>query len=370
MANEGDKGGGGLLNSKNIAAYGNALAKNMKDLRWWGDFLARNALYIVVAFLVIFVHVHGFQYGYKISFISFWNFTRIINGAFGQLFLALGVGGIIVLGGADLSAGRIMGLTACICASLLQRPVEEYAEKMFPGLPVIPIFIVLLIAMAFGGIVGIANGFFVAKFKLHPFLVTLAMQLIMLGAVLYYVTLNGTSSGRPISHVTEEYKVVVKGAVYIGDEPIPYYVFYAIMAAVAVWFMWNKTTLGKNMFAVGANPKAANVSGISVMATTMFVFMIAGLLYGVSGFVEAARIGSNSYMTGVGAELDAIAACAIGGVSLRGGVGKIRGIIAGIILLQVFSVSVSWLGISGNLRYIIMGVIIIAACATNMRKYR
>ena len=123
------------------------------------------------------------------------------------------------------------------------------------------------------------------------------------------------------------------------------------------------------MYAVGANPEAANVSGVSVLATTIFIFMIAGLLYGLGGFVEAARTGSNSATTGVNAELDAIAACVIGGVSFTGGTGKISGIITGVILLQIISVSLQWLGISSNLQYIVKGIIILVACAIDMRKY-
>ena len=123
------------------------------------------------------------------------------------------------------------------------------------------------------------------------------------------------------------------------------------------------------MYAVGANPDAANVSGVSVMKTTIVVFMMAGVLYGFSGFVEAARIGSNGPVTGLNAELDAIAACVIGGVSFTGGVGKISGIITGVVLLQIISVALQWLSVSTNLQYIIKGVIILVAVALDMRKY-
>jgi len=203
---------------------------------------------------------------------------------------------------------------------------------------------------------------------LHPFIVTLATQLILYGLVLRYVQL-GTNGGGPISGLTEQYKNVVKYTVDIGGNAIPLYVFYAIIAAVIMWFVWNKTTLGKNMYAVGANVEAANVSGISVMRTTILIFMMGGILYGFSGFIEAARIGSNSPTTGVGAELDAIAACVIGGVSFTGGVGKISGIITGVILLQVISVALQWLGVSGDMQFIIKGLIILVAVAIDMRKY-
>lgn len=347
----------------------NYQALDARDKRvWWGDFLVRNAIYIIIVLLVIYVQVYSIQNSFSNTFLSFRSIIDIVKRSGSSLFLALGVGGIIVLTGTDLSAGRIMGLTACICASLLQSPVAEYSAKMFPNMTAPPIIVVVLLAMLIGGLIGVFNGFCVANFKLHPFIVTLATQLILYGVVLMYVQL-GTNGGGPISGLTEPYKNIVKGTFSIGGTAIPYYVVYAIIAAVIMWFVWNKTTLGKNMYAVGANPEAANVSGVSVMKTTVLIFTIAGILYGFSGFIEAARIGSNGPTTGVNAELDAIAACVIGGVSFTGGTGKISGIITGVILLQIISVALQWLGVSSDMQYIIKGIIILVAVAIDMRKY-
>ena len=341
---------------------------NKEKLSFWIDFLVRNAIYIIIIAVVIYVQIYSIQQGFANTFLSFRSIIDILRRAASALFLALGVGGIIVLTGTDLSAGRIMGLTACICASLLQMPLEQFSVKMFPGMAAPPIILVLLLSMAVGGAFGIFNGFCTAKFKLHPFIVTLSTQLIVFGLVLIYVQL-GTNGGGPISGLTQEYQDVVKYAVNFRGDSIPVYVFYAIIAAAIMWLIWNKTTLGKNMYAVGANAEAANVSGISVMKTTIFVFMMGGILYGFSGFIEAARVGSNGPMTGVNAELDAIAACVIGGVSFTGGTGKISGIITGVILLQIISVALQWLGISGSMQYIIKGLIILIAVAIDMRKY-
>ena len=348
--------------------------QNYKDLggkekmTLWGDFLVRNAIYIIIALVVIYVQIYSIQNNYANTFLSFRSIMDIVKRAASALFLALGVGGIIVLTGTDLSAGRIMGLTACICASLLQLPLDQYSAKMFPTMNAPPIAVVLLFSMAVGAAFGFFNGFCTAQFKLHPFIVTLGTQLILYGLVLIYVQF-GTNGGGPISGLTDEYKDVVKYTVEVAGDAIPLYVFYAIVAAVIMWFIWNKTTLGKNMYAVGANAEAANVSGISVMKTTIWVFMLGGILYGFSGFIEAARIGSNSPATGVNAELDAIAACVIGGVSFTGGVGKISGIITGVILLQIISVALQWLSVSGDMQYIIKGAIILVAVAIDMRKY-
>jgi len=335
---------------------------------WWSDFFVRNAIFIIIIGLVVYVQVYSIQNEFSNTFLSFPSLIDIIRRTGSSLFLALGIGGIIVLTGTDLSAGRALGLTACISASLLQKPLAEYSAKMFPDLVAPPIIVVMLLVMIIGGLIGVFNGFFVANFKLHPFIVTLATQLMLYGVVLWYVQL-GRNGGGPISGLTTEYNEFVKGNVMIGDTPIPYYVFFALAAVVITWFIWNKTTLGKNMYAVGANPEAANVSGVSVMKTTIMIFTYAGLLYGFSGFVEASRIGSNGPTTGVNAELDAIAACVIGGVSFTGGTGKISGIVTGVILLQIISVALQWLGVSSDLQFIIKGGLILIAVSIDMRKY-
>ena len=123
------------------------------------------------------------------------------------------------------------------------------------------------------------------------------------------------------------------------------------------------------MFAVGSNEEAANVSGVNVTLTIIAVFALAGAMYGITGFIEAARIGSNSASTGFNYELDAIAACVIGGVSFVGGIGKIRGVIIGVVLLRIIFVGLTFLSIDQNLQYIIKGLIILIACAIDMRKY-
>ena len=180
----------------------------------------------------------------------------------------------------------------------------------------------------------------------------------------------GNNNGQSLSGLDDSYTRFIKGSILkIGSTPVPNYVWYVIGITVVMWFVWNKTAFGKNMFAVGSNPEAANVSGVNVRRTIVLVFLLAGLLYGVTGFIEAARIGSNSASTGLNYELDAIAACVIGGVSFVGGTGKIGGVILGVVLLRLIFVGLTFLGIDANLQYIIKGLIILIACAIDMRKY-
>ena len=230
------------------------------------------------------------------------------------------------------------------------------------------------IAVMIGAIIGAFNGFWVAKFKLHPFIVTLATQLIIFTVLLLYMQ-AGSSTGQAISGLTDGYRNFVTGAlirVPIGGgqtAAIPNYVLYSLILAVVMWIIWNKTTFGKNMFALGANEEAARVSGVNVFMTTVLVFALAGAMYGYSGFIESARIASNTANTGANYELDAIAACVIGGVSFVGGIGKISGIITGVLLLRLIFVALPMVGMDQNLQYAIKGGIILIACAIDMRKY-
>ena len=244
---------------------------------------------------------------------------------------------------------------------------------MFPNLPVLPIPVVILAVVLVGGIVGWVNGFFVAKFQLHPFIVTLATQLIVYGSLLMYIMING-NNGQPLSGLADSFKNFVTGSFLTFGEgtskvTVPWYVLYAAIIVALMWFIWNKTTFGKNMFAVGSNPEAANVSGVNVMKTTIMVHTLAGMMYGITGFIESARIGSNTANTGLNYECDASAACVIGGVSFVGGTGKISGVVMGVFLLRIIFVALNFLSINANLQYIIKGLIILVACAIDMRKY-
>ena len=154
-------------------------------------------------------------------------------------------------------------------------------------------------AMLIGAAIGCFNGFFVAKFKLHPFIVTLGTQLILYTVLLLYVQ-QGNNKGMAISNLDPSYTGFVKGSLFsIGGTPIPNYVLFAIVLTAVMWFVWNKTTFGKNMFALGSNEEAARVSGVNVFGVTVGVFALAGAMYGFTGFIEGARIGSNTANTGL-----------------------------------------------------------------------
>lgn len=342
--------------------YNDFKAMNKQDkATYMKEFLINNSLYIFMVIAIIGIQI------VNPTFLSKDSIINIISLSAANLPIALGIAGCIVLTGTDLSAGRIVGLTACVAASLLQ--ATGYANKMFPGIDTMNILVVLFIAIAIGALVGFINGFCVSKFSLHPFIVTLSTQLIVYGLLLMYLML-GKNNGQSISGLDAGFATLVTGSVIkIGGTGIPNFVWFALLITLIMWFIWNKTKFGKNMFAVGSNPEAANVSGVNVAKTIILVFVLAGVMYGITGFIESARIGSNSAATGLNYELDAIAACVIGGVSFVGGIGKIRGVIIGVVLLRIIFVGLTFLSINSNMQYIIKGLIILVACAVDMRKY-
>lgn len=337
---------------------------NKKDRkRFWVDGILNNALYIIMAIFIIYTAIANE------NFLKVGSITNIISQVAAYLPLALGIGGCIVLTGTDLSAGRVVGLTAAVSVALQQ----VVGRRILTFLPNYPGWVGILLSIAavviVGGLIGLVNGFFVAKYKLHPFIVTLATQLITYGLITIFFMMNN-NNGQPLSGLTETYNNFITGKmITIGNASLPWYVLYAIIFAIIMWFIWNKTTFGKNMFAVGSNAEAANVSGVNVFKTTVMVHTLAGIMYGLSGFIEGSRIGSITTTTGLNYECDAIAACVIGGVSFVGGTGKISGIILGVFILRIIFVALTMLGIDPSMQYIIKGLIILVACSLDMRKY-
>ena len=229
-----------------------ARAKEPWTARRVGDLILNNALIIIMVIAVIYIAIVNKNFMKPASIIN------ILAQTCAYLPVALGVGGCIVLTGTDLSA----------------------------------VILVLILAMVIGGAIGAFNGFFVAKFKLHPFIVTLASQLIVYTFLLLYVK-AGNNNGMAISGLDKSYSGFITGSLLkIGGTPIPNYVWIAVICTIVMWFIWNKTTFGKNMFALGANEEAARVSGVNVFATTLMVFALAGAMYAVTGFIEGAASSS------------------------------------------------------------------------------
>jgi methyl-galactoside transport system permease protein len=323
--------------------------------------LLNNALFIILGLMlliVIFINP---------KFISINNITNILRQASTRGILALGIAGIIIIQGTDLSAGRILGSCAAISASLLQ--ATTYASRMYPQITKgLPLIVPLLISIAVAVLFSLLNGFGVAYLKMHAFIVSLGTQLIAFGFTCIYID-SQKGGAQPLSTLDPRYLNIVKGSIDLGFMELPYLIIYFLVCAFVVYILWNKTVFGKNMYALGGNPEAATVSGINIKLNVMLVFMLAGVLYGVASFLEAARIGSVTTTVGFNYEFDAISGCVIGGVSWAGGVGTVPGVILGVILLQTINYSLTFLNVNPYLQYIIKGILIILAVAIDVRKY-
>ena len=326
------------------------------------DFFLRNAMYIILVAILVVVSV------IKPNFLALSNILNILKQASTKGILALGCAGLIVLAGTDLSIGRVMGFSAAVTASLVQAVTykSRYYVNMTSDLPLI---VPLLAAIAVAVLFTLFNGFGVAKLKMHAFIITLGTQLIAYGANCLYIEAQPSGTAQALSTFNRTFLDAAAGDLTIGTVRIPLVVLYFLGLAVIMWVVWNKTRLGKNMFAVGGNEEAARVSGVNVGRTIMLVYLIAGVLYGIAAFLEAGRIQSVGANTGINYETDAISACVIGGVSFSGGVGTIQGVVIGAIILQAINFSLNFLQINPYLQYIVRGLIIVLAVAIDVRKY-
>lgn len=326
------------------------------------NFLLSYGIYIVFALMILVIVIMD------PSVLTLNSLTTILTQSSTRCMLALGVAGLIVLAGTDLSVGRMVGLGAVLSASLLQEPT--FARRIFPGLPSNWgfIFLVILLVVAILAIASGISGTMVAKLKMHPFIATLGMQLILYGVCSTYYNWIG---GSPIGSLNENFKSIAQGKLidFGGGAGLSFLVLYAAVAVAVVWFIWNKTTFGKNMFAVGGNTEAAAVSGVNVDRTIVKTFVLAGILYGLASVLEVGRTGSATNNLGVNYETDAISACVVGGVSFNGGVGTIGGVLLGVLLLQAINFGLAYVNVDPYLQYIVKGLIILIAVAIDMRKY-
>jgi len=324
-------------------------------------FLTQNAIYVVLIVLIAGIAL------YDSTFLSFTTFRDILLQSSTRAIIALGAAFILIAGGTDLSSGRVVGLTAVISASMLQ--TMDYPRRFFPDLPELPLWLPILLAVIAGLIVGLINGVIVAKFNVPPFITTLGTMVIVYGVNSLYFDMKPNES-QPIGGLREDFGHLGTGFFgSSGPYSVPYIVVIAIAIAALVWVIFNKTKLGKNMYAIGGNVQAATVSGINVAANLIIIYGIAGALYGVAGVLEAARTGGATNNYGNMYELDAIAACVVGGVSVNGGVGTVPGVLAGVLIFSVINYGLTFIGVSPYWQLIIKGLIIVAAVAFDIRKY-
>lgn len=286
-----------------------------------------------------------------------------------KLIIALGICFTLIIAGCDLSAGRIVGLAAVISTSMLQ--TADYGNRFFPELAQLPLFIPILVAVCICMMFGALNGFLVAQYEMHPFIATLATSVIVYGSCSLYFDLPPNNS-QPIGGVRPDFAALGQTKFFQGGgfPGVSILIPIAATITVIIWFVLNKTVFGKNVYALGGNREAAVVAGVNVYATNLFIFVLAAGLYGIAGVLEAARTAGATNQYGMGYELDAIAACVVGGVSLMGGIATVSGIIAGVFVFTIITYGLQFISVSPMWQQVIKGIIIATAVAIDMGKYR
>jgi ribose transport system permease protein len=246
---------------------------------------------------------------------------------------------VILTAGIDLSVGSVLGLSGAVTAQLL------VAGLVAP--------VAILVGLAIGGALGLANGLLVTRFKLPPFIATLGMLGIARGVVLV-ITDAKTVQGNGLP---EAFQSIANGTV-LG---VPNLLIIAAGVTVAVWFLLTRTVFGRYIYAVGSNPESARLAGVPVAMVTVAVYAISGLLAGLGGVLLTSRLGAGIPTAGTGFELNAIAACVIGGASLFGAKGSALGAAAGALIMGVLNNGGNLLAINAFYLQIAIGILILVA---------
>ena len=329
-------------------------------------FLLQNGLYIAIILIFIGLSIiTPVLKGPQTHLLTYNNVLNVLQQASPKMFLALGVAGLILLTGTDLSIGRMIGMGMTVATIIMHQGVntgQVFGHAFdFTGLPVgVRVVLALVVCIILCTFFTSIAGFFTAKFKMHPFISTMANMLVIFGLATYAT--KGVSFGAIESNIPDMIIPKLNG--------FPTIILWAVAAIAVVWFIWNKTPFGKNLYAVGGNPEAASASGISVFAVTLGAFILAGILYGFGAWLECARmVGSGSAAYGQGWEMDAIAACVVGGISFTGGIGKISGVVVGVLIFTALTYSLTILGIDTNLQFVFEGIIILVAVTLDCLKY-
>ena len=289
------------------------------------------------------------------NFFSWGNFGNLASNTAVRFLIALGVSGCLITKGTDLSAGRQVGFAACLAGILCQR--GDYANRVFKSIPEMNIGLVLIIVIIAGALWGIINGLIITRLHVPPFIATLGTQTIIYGLCLVL------TDAQPIGGFQKIYTSLITGRIgSVRSFNIPYLLIVAVVFGLLFWFMYNHTTHGKYMYAIGGNEVAAEVSGVNTTRSLASIYTIAGYLL-------AAKSGGASASMGMGYELEAIAGCTIGGVSTTGGIGTVSGILVGVLVFELLKIILQFLGVNPYYNYVVQGVVIVVAVALDIRKY-
>ncbi|MGB9797690.1 MAG: ABC transporter permease [bacterium] len=286
------------------------------------------------------------------KFLTIDNFLNVLRQISINTIVALGMTFVIITAGIDLSVGSIVALAAVICTGVMKNGITISHFTLLPPPSVaVGVPLGILIGLLLGAFLGAFNGFFITRFNIPPFVVTLAMMTIARGLAFIY------TGGFPVPELPEPF--VNLGTGYIGSIPVP--VVIMIILAFTTHYILTRTTFGRYVFAIGGNEEAARLSGININRVKLLVYTLSGFLAALAGIILAARLGSGDPKTGYMYELNAIAAVVLGGTSLSGGKGTIGGTFLGALLIGIIDNGLVLMRVSTFYQYVVKGAIILAA---------
>lgn len=292
-------------------------------------FLKSNVMLIILILLVL---VFGVM---SKNFLTLKNLLNICTQNAYFIIAAIGVGLVMISGGTDLSTGQ--------CISVIAVSVAAFMQWMN-----LPVPVAIILGIAIGAALGCFNGFAANLLKIHPMIVTLATMTMFQG-ISY--TISGSKS---FFNFDKAYTGIGQG--YVGMVSIP--IIIAVIIAVVIHFILEMTCFGRFIYAAGGNAEAARLAGINIKRIKVYVFMIAGVLYGIAAVILTSRGGSANSTMGPGTEFDAITACVLGGVSFIGGEGNVKGVVIGCLILGVLSNGMQLAGLGIYIQYIVKGIIL------------
>jgi len=272
-------------------------------------------------------------------------------------YLAIGMTFVILTGGIDLSVGSILGLTGMIAGLLIN---EGLILPMFGVQAYFTVWVIVLMVLASGVVLGAINGLIITRFKVAPFIATLGMLYVARGLALL---ING---GSTFPNLVGDAELNNTGFGWLGAGDIlgiPVSIWLMVVLAIVAWFVSTRTPFGRQVYAIGGNERAAELSGIRVNRVKVSVYMISGFCAALGGLMVASQLLAAHPASGTSFELNAIAAAVLGGTSLSGGRGTILGTIVGAFVIGVLGDGLVILGVSDFWQMVIKGVVIVLAVA-------
>ena len=295
------------------------------------------------------------------KFLNKENLLLVLTNASFIAVMAVGMTGVIILAGIDLSVGSIYGLSALVGAMVLEVLSQSDSAWMSSGIVAVPLAV--LVCCGVGAACGLANGAMTVGFNVHPFVITLGMMAGLRGLMI--VLTNAESiGGFPESFTRGFFKLEVLS----GIHPVPTAIM--VVVALAGMFVLSLTVFGRRVFAIGGNETAARYAGVPVGRVKIVVYTLMGALAGLSGCIYLGYYGAGEPNAGMGFELKVIAATVIGGASLMGGRGTALGAVLGAIVIMLIDNGMVTLGIPQNWNQIVMGAAIIVAVVVDQSKSR